>query len=222
MLTPTPYLEWNRGISPEIRTARDQYMDQITPPVFATPTTDPPRRLPLTSPGPHEYVTPAGCDGAASGPEIQDHPNRSVVTATFTKHSSVLSASEYSLYSEMTLRVNQVFEDRGGSQRLSPGSDITVIVTGGTVKLPSGRTVSYEARPREWSLQPGHTYLLVLSYYKEGDFYFDFDSWDVSDGAARPSDCRTEYWARTGRSSLSGLTVQELGPALGKILVQNQ
>src|ERR1700678_2806022 len=29
MLTPTPYLEWNKGISPEIRAARDRYADVL-------------------------------------------------------------------------------------------------------------------------------------------------------------------------------------------------
>jgi hypothetical protein len=222
MLIPTPYLERNRGISSEIRAERDQYMDQITPPVFALPLTESARRLPLTSPGKHEYVTPSGCDGAASGREIQDRPGRAVATATFTGHSSVLSATEYSLYSEITLRVGQVFEDRSGSQHLSPGQEITVVVTGGTVRLPSGRTVTYETSPREWSLQPDHSYLLVLSYYKEGDFWFYFETWDVSDGSLRPADCRTDYWARSGRSSLTGLTVQQLGPALGRILYPNQ
>lgn len=222
MLTPTPYVERNTGVSPEIRAARDQYMDQITPPAFAEPLTDPPHRLPLTSPDAHEYVTPSGCDGAASGREIQDHPNRAVVTATFTQHRSVVSSSEYSIYSEITLKIGHVFEDRSGSRHLSPGQDVTIVVTGGTVRLPSGGTVSYETRPREWSLQPGHTYLLVLSYYKEGDFYFGFDTWDVSDGSVRPGDCRTEYWTRTGRSSLTGLTVQQLDPVLGRILYSNQ
>lgn len=222
MLTPTPYLEWNKGVSPEIRAARDQYMDRITPPAFAQPLSDPPRRLPLTSPGFYEYVTPSGCDGAASGPEIRRRPDGVILTARFTRFRSVLSASGYSLYSEVTLNVKQVFEDQSGAGYLAPQQETTVLVPGGTIALPSGKTLGYKTGPREWSLQPGHSYLMVLSYHKAGDFYFVTDDWDISDGLARPNDCRTDYWERTGRSSLGGLSVQQLGPALERLLYSNQ
>ena len=221
MLVPTPYLEWNRDVSPEIRAARDGYMDQVTPPVFAA-SSDPPQRIPLTSPDFHEYVTPSGCDGAASGPEIRDYPNRAIVIGRFINHHSVLSRSGYSLYTEITLSVEQVFENQTGSHSLSPQQEITVVVPGGTVALPSNRTLTYLTRPREWSLQPNRIYLLLLSYHGEGEFYFVMGDWEVSDGAIRPNDCRTVYWARTGRSSLNGLPTQQLGPALDKILHPNR
>jgi len=220
MLTPTPYLEWNKNVSPEIRAERDNYMDYGTPPVLTS--SQPPQRLPLTSPGPHEYVTPSGCDGAASGPEIQHHPNRAVVAGTFTSHRSTLSASAFSLYSEITLNVAQVFENRTGSQHLAPHQDITIVINGGTVTLRSGRTLSYDTQPRTDSLQPAHTYLVVLSYHPEGDFYSYHNTWDISDGMTQPIDCRSKYWARSGRSSLSGLSSWQLGPALSKLLVQSQ
>jgi len=222
MLTPTPYRDWNKGVSPEIRAARDDYSDRITPPAFAQPVSNPPRRLPLTSPGFYEYVTPSGCDGAGSGPEIRNHPNGIVLAARFTKYRSVLSASGYSLYSELTLNVEQVFEDRSGSGYLALQREMTVLVPGGTITLPSGKTLSYKTGPREWSLQPEHSYLMVLAYYKEGDFYLVTDDWDISDGVTRPNDCRTDYWERTGRSSLSGLSVQQLGPVLEKLLYSSQ
>ena len=96
MLTPTPYLEWNKGIAPSVRAARDEFWDSLT---F--------REVPITSPA---SVSPAVGGGPVStcGPEIRDSTNRAIATASFTSHRSVLSASEFSMYTELTLHVDEV------------------------------------------------------------------------------------------------------------------
>ena len=91
-------------------------------------------------------------------------------------------------------------------------------IEGGTVTLGSGRTLYYHTSPRKLFLEPDHKYLLVLSYHSEGDFYQYVDDWDISTGTVRANTDRTQYLAREGRSSLDGLTVQQLGPAVGKLL----
>lgn len=210
MLTPTPYLEWNKDISPSLRKKRDAYLDQgAVGQSYA-----------LTSP--HSDAPGPGIgDGGFTGPEIPLARNRVVLTGTFTKHRSVLSASEFSLYSEVTLHVGEVFDDQSGSGA-HPGKDITILVSGGTITLASGRVLSYNAAPIRYSLQPGHEYLLVLSYHGEGDFYVNRDDWDTSDGTVRPNTVPDEYRAKHGLSSLSGLRVEQIGPALAALLNEHK
>lgn len=205
MLTPTPYLEWNMGIAPSIRAERDKYADEGAAG----------QELPLTAPHP-DALGPGHGDGI-SKTEIPPALNRVVLTGTFTKHRSVLSASEFSLYTEVTVRVDEVFEDRGASSAVH-GADITIMLSGGTVVLATGRVLTYNTQPIEFCLQPDHRYLLVLSYHREGDFFIVRDDWDISDGTVRPNTQPGEYRAKHGLSSLNGLTVEQLGPALGKLL----
>ena len=205
MLTPTPYLEWNKDISPKIRAARDQYADQgAVGQVY-----------PLTSP--HSDAPGPGIGDGIPRSDIRPIRNRVVLTARFTKHRSVLSASEFSIYSEVTLSVDEVFEDQSGSGAVAH-KQITVLGSGGTVTLRSGRVLSYDTEPVQYCLQPGRNYLLVLSYHSAGDFYLVKDDWDITDGTLRPNTRPAEYRAQHGLSALSGFTVEQLGPALDKLL----
>ena len=207
MLTPTPYLEWNKDVSESLRRERDLFWDGASM-----------SRVPLTSPG--HGVIPSGADFSAAQlkSDIRDATNRAILTAAFIAHRSVLSASEFSLYTEITLHVDQVFEDRTGSGHPFTGRDITVTVYGGTVLLPSGKPLSINTQPRKLFLQPDHKYLLVLSYHNEGDFYSHLDNWDISDGTVQPNSLRTRYVARSGRSALAGIPVQQIGPVLDREL----
>jgi hypothetical protein len=212
MLTPTPYPTWNPDIPASVRGARDKAFDSSS---F--------RRVPLTDPTPEAMGVNTGQDLDLSGDEseIVDVPNRAILTAAFTNHRSVLSASELSLYTEVTLHVDTVFEDRTGSGHPFANQDITLLLSGGTVALRSGRTVSDDTAPRELFLQPSHKYLLVLTYRSEGDFYLNVDDWDISDGTVRANTYRSQYFAKKdASSSLHGLPVLQLGSALGsKLLV---
>lgn len=173
--------------------------------------------MPLTDP--HAEPLVHGIGSGIPETEIPPAKDRVVLTGTFTTHRSVLSASEFSLYSEVTVHVDQVFEDQGASSA-GPGGDVTIMLSGGTVTLASGRSLSYDTEPAQFCLQPDHKYLLVLSYHREGDFFLDRDDWDISDGTVRPNTGAGEYRAKHGLSSLNGLTVQQLGPALDKLLRQ--
>ncbi len=211
MLTPTPYLEWNKDISPAVRTQRDHFWDKSAP-----------QRLPLSAPYPDAMAVNTGEDGGGTKPEIRDFPNRVILTGTFEKHRSVLSASEFSLYTEATVRVGEVFDDQSGSGHPIANQDITLLISGGTVALRSGRILTHNTDPREPFLEPGHKYLFVLVYYGEGDFYQFCDDWDISDGTVRANTPRTQYLARAGRSSLDGLPIQQLGPTLDKLLYHHR
>jgi len=207
MLTPTPYLEWNKDIAPSIRAERDKFADEGAAG----------QQLPLTAP--HPDALGPGHGGGISKTEIPPALNRVVLTGTFTTHRGVLSASEFSLYTEVTVRVDEVFEDRGASSAVH-GGDITIMLRGGTVVLATGRVLTFNTQPIGFCLQPDHRYLLVLSYHREGDFFIVRDDWNISDGIVRPNTDTGEFRARHGLSSLNGLAVQQLGPALDKLLRQ--
>jgi hypothetical protein len=209
MLTPTPYLEWNKDISASMRAERNRFWDEAS----MSP-------VPLTQNG-SGRVTGGSYDLEGDPDEISNiFSHRVVLTATFTGHRSVLTPSERSLYTEMTLRVDEVFEDRSGSGHPTANRDITLIVYGGTVVLRDGQAFSIKnpmASP-ELFIQPDHKYLLVLGYQNDGDFYEYDDSWDITDGTARASSPRAMYFAQQGQSALDGLSVRQLGPALDKEL----
>jgi hypothetical protein len=211
MLTPTPYPEWNKDISPSLRAARDRYADKVQGADF--------RKYPLTSP--HSDALGPGIGDGIPKSDVRQFPNRVILAATFSGHRSVLSASEFSLYSEVSMHVADVFEDQGGSGVFT-NEDITILISGGTVTLASGRVLSYDTQPVRFSLQPGHKYLLFLSYYGAGDFYLVMDDWDISDGTVRPNTRPGEYRAQHGLSNLSGVSAAQLGPALDKLLKDNR
>jgi hypothetical protein len=206
MLTPTPYLEWNKDISPSLRAQRDRFWDAAAP-----------QQRPLTLPN-SDMAVPSGGTFDRTQPEIQYVPNRVILTGTFTKYRSVLSASEMSLYTEVTLHVDTVYDDQSGSGHPFANKDITLLLSGGTVTLRSGSSLTHNTPPREFSLQPDRRYLVVLSYHAAEDFYLVYDNWDISSGAARANTYRTRYYAKAGRSLLEGVAVRQLGTALQREL----
>jgi hypothetical protein len=202
---PTPYLEWNKDISPLLRAQRDRYWDGVTH-----------REWPLTVKKEDRAV--GGPDHGDNGtqPEIPDVPDRAMLTATFTKDRSVLSASERSIYTEVTMNVQQVFEDEAGAGSLAPHKDVTLPLVGGTVALKSGQILSDHVQPSDLSLQPGRSYLLVLQYHKEGDWYELKEDWDITDGVVRANTRWGQHLAKDGRSRLNGLAVENLGSVLSE------
>jgi hypothetical protein len=207
MLTPIPYLAWNQDIPAPLREQRDSFWDELSH-----------RTVALTSPAREATSTPTGQSRLGPDSEIIDLPNRAILSAAFTKYRSVLSASELSLYTELTMHIEEVFADETGSGHPFADRDITILVPGGTVTLPSGTILSDGTEPRELFLQPGNKYLLVLSYHREDEFYTYADDWDISDGIARANTYRTQGAAKSGHSSINGVPVSQLGPAINKQL----
>jgi hypothetical protein len=207
MLTPSSYLERSWDIPESLRRERDQFWDNASM-----------SRVPLTAAGHGSVSSGEDYDVMVDPGDIRRAPSRAIVTATFKAHRSILSSSEFSLYTEITLLVDKVFEDQTASGSLSANRDITVPVYGGTVLLATGKPLSINTRPRELFLQPGHKYLLVLSYHPKGDFYEYLDSWDISKGTVQPNNSRTQYVARSGKSELSGVPADQIGPVLDKEL----
>lgn len=213
MKEPTPYLAWNDGVAPELRAARDHFWDEASM-----------SHGPLTQAGSGRVVG-GSYDMTDDPSEISDLlTNRTIVTATFTEHRSVLSDSERSLYSEVTLHVDKVYEEKTGKHDSVAGSDITLIVYGGTVVLKDGKVFSVDAVmiPPDGFIQPGRKYLLALSYHKDGDFFGYGDSWDMTDGTLRPTSVRARDFPRSGHSALNGIRVDQLDAVMARELHKDQ
>lgn len=213
MKEPTPYLAWNNDISPELRSARNRFWDKASM-----------SDIPLTQPGSGRVVG-GGYDMAWDSSEISDRlENRTIVSATFVDHRSVLTPSERSLYAEVTLRVDKVYEEKTGKGESIAGRDITLALYGGTVVLKDGQIFSIDAVmiPPDGFIQPGRKYLLVLNYDAAGDFFKYSDSWDMTDGTLRATSVRAQDFARSGHSALNGIKVDQLDAVMAKALQRDQ
>jgi hypothetical protein len=65
-------------------------------------------------------------------------------------------------------------------------------------------------------IQPSENNLVADPHQKQ--CRYEYGDWEISDGIARANTHRAQYIAKHGRSSIDGLTVQQLGPALAKEL----
>jgi hypothetical protein len=142
--------------------------------------------------------------GKGSVPEIPPvGPESAVIVARFSSYTAVLSSTHRSVYTEIALIIQQVVHV--GDDPLRSGDVITVLHPGGTVLLPEGRVLSYLTDRESFSLQPNHTYLLVVSRKPDGHFYVVDKAWDVSTGVVRPNDLYESIRSRKGESQLAGL-----------------
>jgi len=202
MLVPTQSATRNTIVG-SIRAERDRFWDDAI--------------------GAHDALTKTNVQHAVSEgswstkeAEVPKIPNRAILTAAFTSYRGILTASERSIYTEVILHVQSTFEVTAGDAR--PNWDITVCIPGGTVVAPTGSVITSLTQPREFSLQPGRTYLLVLSYEPSGDFYTVGDDWDISGGTVRINSVRSKFFSN--RSALDGLTTEQLAPALHRLLAE--
>ncbi len=139
-------------------------------------------------------------------------PNRTVLIGTFTDFKSIVSSSRKSVYTEVSVSVSYVFESANND--VAPGSAITVAVAGGSVRTEDGQVISCLTDPAEFFIQPRKKYLFVLSYNPKGQFYTVAKDWDLSTGVVKANSQSEQVRADKGRSSLIGLTEQNLIPTL--------
>jgi hypothetical protein len=184
-------------VPPYLRSQRDQYFDNGLVGESS----------PLT---PETAGRKAISEGATFGPqpEIPAIDHRTIVIGTFISHQAVLTASGRAIYSGVIFRLSHVFENAGG--RAAPGANLTLIFPGGTVRTADGRDMSFLTHPRAYFVQPGKTYLLVLEYHADGDFYILGKSWDLSDGTVRANSGIDRKRETEGRSTLLGLSQDQL------------
>jgi len=185
-------------VIPYIRHLRDEYWDsQIGQ--FGTLT---PKTAVHTSTG--DYVAPVHDD-----PEIRDlRAEDAAVVGTFSRYRTALSSSGRAIYTDVIFSVGHVFKDAERGRALA-GLEITVSVPGGTTQSAAG-TISYMTDPQAYFMQPGRTYLLVLYYVADGDFYVGTPSWELSGGVVKANSYRSQAMGSRGVPTIVGLTKDEL------------
>jgi hypothetical protein len=159
---PQPVLSASAdAVSRTIRAARNKAFDHIY------------------GPPPKGWVT-SGPDVAPIFQEIPASKGETVALVHFADYTTILSASRKSVYTEVRMDVEQVLQDPSGTVR--PGKALTVVLGGGSLRLPSGKIVRRDLdQGSETGLQPGHRYLAFLFYSKNGGDYFEcVKSWDLS------------------------------------------
>jgi hypothetical protein len=152
-------------------------------------------------------------------PELPDvGPTAAVLTGTFSRYRSVLTASGRAIYTEVIFKVDHLFKDAIRGHAAERG-EITAILRGGTVRTKDGDVISYLTDPHEYFMQPGRTYLLLgEGYDADGDFYTSGGApqWDLSDGFVRANFSEAQAKAMGRESTLMGLTRENLIRLLDK------
>ena len=203
--TPSPANAWMKtpttlpsadDVPAPLRHDRDSFLD--APFRKGHPLTSDNGSATVVSEGPH----------SPTDPEIPTFPNRAVVIGTFKTSRSLLSASGLSVYTEVQFQVDTVF-DKGPALVLS-GTTVTVALAGGTVRKSDGQIISFLTQPRAYSIQPNGTYLAILNYKNNGQFYTLDKTWDLSDGITRPNSSLEKDRADRGQSTLVGLSKDQL------------
>jgi hypothetical protein len=191
MTNPVPWSPGNDRVPSAVRQQRDQYFDGLIGlPVPLTPANVKGSGIALGVPLPNQTEIPA-------------LPNRAVLIATFSSYQPVLSKSGRAIYTEATFSVSNVFQDATGS--IQPGSNIVVILPGGTVTT-QGIVLSFLTQRRMYFVAPGRTYLLALSLHSNGTFYGLGKDWDLTSGVVIPDFSASKQVP----STLVGLTLQQL------------
>jgi hypothetical protein len=192
MTYPVAWVPASDAVAAPIRQQRDQFFgDLIGLGVPLTPANAKSRAFSLGVP-------------LADQQEIPQLPNRTVVIGTFQSYQPVLSKSGKAIYTEVAVSVSNVFEDAAGD--LASNSILTLILNGGTVTTQSGAVLSFLTNPSQFSIKPGRSYLLALSFYAKGDFYRLGKSWDVTAGTVQAN---SPFSSRTP-STLVGMRVEQL------------
>lgn len=208
MNTPTSYSAHDDfRVSTMTRAQRDQFWDNSGAAAQKplTPETARAAAISLGSRGPNP-------------PELPDAPNGAILIATFLGARSFLTASGRCVYTDITLRVDRIFEST--NHTLLPNSNIALSIAGGTVKTPDGRVISYLTQPRDFFIQPFHQYLVDLSYHAAGDFFTKGPDWEVIDNVLHANDPYYIRLAKDGKSWIDGLTVDQFSRELPSTLAR--
>lgn len=201
--TATSYPLQADSVSQSSRSVRDQYFDAV----FGNPSP----LKPETASWAHIGQDPSAAKDIAKFPELPTNPNRTIVSATFTKFQSVLSQSQRSIYTEISFTLDHSFE--APNDPLAAGTTITVAIAGGSVQT-SGGNLSYLVDPQDFFIQPGKRYLLVLSYNADGDFYTLVKNWELSGGVVTPNSKLEQTRAAQGKAALASVAEDQIAPVL--------
>lgn len=112
------------------------------------------------------------------------------ILGTATDYQPFLSSDKGSIYTEITVKVEEVFQADPGFS-VSRGDSLTINRPDGSVQLPDGRIVTRVAKGLGTPLQPKCTYVLFLSRSPMvPPRYVVAVAWELRDGRVLPADVR--------------------------------
>ena len=149
-------------------------------------------------------------------PEIDDMPgSESIwVLARFEAfHVFGIDAENTQIYTEMNMRVVNVIKPPDDFP-ISAGSLLDVVTIGGSLKTQQGDVHEFRVEPRQYSAQPGQTYLLHLLFDPKYQIITPFQRWDATSGTLVPDDEAEVRRAQEGKSTLAGKSIEEATKAI--------
>ena len=110
-----------------------------------------------------------------------------VISGTITDYQPFLSSDKGSINTEITVKVEEVFQAKPGFS-VSKGDSLTIKRLGGSLQLPDGRIVTRTVMGLGKPLQPGRTYVLFLSRSSLVPRYGVVVAWELRGGRVLPAD----------------------------------
>lgn len=153
-----------------------------------------------------------------SEPEFYKASGELWVTGTFTSYKVFPIPSIHLAYTEIQFLVQSVISANPPAG-LAPGKTITLGLPGGTL-LEGGTPTSHLISPEEYSLKPGHSYLLQIFFHSALGFYAGGSgrSWDITSGTAVPNDPGEVERGKLGTSQIDGTPATQIVPRMKAIL----
>jgi hypothetical protein len=170
-------------VAADVRAARDEFFDRV---IGALP------------PG-----QGSSWDKGAIFEEIPVLKSITIAVVRFESYTTIQSASKRSIYTEVKMQVEQALRDP--STIIRPGQSITVILGGGSLRLPSGRVIQRDLDLGDYGIEPGHRYLAFLAYERAGTYFSWLKSWDLTSGLAVPTEPFDVQKAHSGMSRFAGM-----------------
>ena len=130
-----------------------------------------------------------------------------VAIANFASFSVIVTPSRRSLYTIANLKASNVISSK---IPVPEGKVFPILELGGSAILRDAQPITFGVPHNEYSITPGHNYLVFLSYSTEGHFFTINKCWDVTTGSATPNSQEDERRLQEGTSTVAGKSTSDL------------
>ncbi len=160
--------------------------------------------------------------GSGQHPEIPFYPHEAIIVGTFTGFQTYITPSHRSIFTVVRVEIDRMILSGNPGDR--EGKDIALLLNGGTAIFPNGQVISSGLYPKmaNQTIQPGHTYLLVLESNRDLDGFFDEKAWDLTNGVAQPLDSLDVERMKEGKAKVGGLPKEQALDAVQRIIEEHQ
>jgi hypothetical protein len=119
-------------------------------------------------------------------PALPATQSAAVIVGEVTNAQAYLSEDKTAIYSEFTVRIDEVLKNNS-AVALAPNGSITTVRNGGAVRFPSGKVIQRGSGGKPFPLSQ-RKYVFFLSYESEGDDYPIITAYELSGGLVSPLD----------------------------------